>query len=88
MVFPSKERIAAGAAAGDTVQVHLELEIGHRNVELHEELNSALVAAGKRDAFESLSYSQRREFARQVDEAKSEETRERRILKVVSAIKG
>lgn len=85
VVFPSKDRLAAGATAGDVVEVHLELDSGHRAVDLHPELDSALIAAGTREAFEALSYSKRREFARQVDEAKADATRERRIAKVLAS---
>lgn len=86
VVFPSKDRLAAGAIAGDTVEVHLELDTGHREVLLHPELESALVAAGARERFEALSYSKRREFARQVDEAKAEDTRARRVAKVLESL--
>lgn len=86
VVFPLKERTAAGAAAGDRVSVTLELEVGRREVELPVDLSTALSAAGALQAFESLTYSKRREFARQVVEAKAAETRDRRIAKVVSEL--
>lgn len=85
VVFPSKDRLAAGATAGDTLEVHLELDAGHRQVALHPDLESALISAGARDKFEALSYSKRREFARQIDEAKADETRARRIAKVLAS---
>lgn len=87
VVFPSKDRLAAGATSGDAVEVHLELDAGHREVNLHPDLESALISAGAREEFEALSYSKRREFARQVDEAKADETRARRVAKVVAIIR-
>jgi len=86
VVFPQADRVAANATAGDIVEVKLELDSGHREVELHSELNAALVAAGLRERFEAKTYSTRREFARQVAEAKAEDTRKRRIEKVVAAL--
>lgn len=83
VVFPQRERDLAGAVAGDQVAVTLELEVGHREVELPPEFEGALVAAGLREVFEALSYSKRKEFARQVAEAKAEQTRARRIEKVI-----
>lgn len=65
----------------------LELEVGHREVELPSELEDALVAAGLRDVLEALTYSKRKEFARQVAEAKAAETRANRIEKVLGAIR-
>ena len=86
VVFPLKDREAAGAAAGDSVEVTLELDSGHREVDMPAELVAALELAGKRAAFEALTYSKRKEFARQVSEAKAEDTRARRVQKVIDAI--
>jgi len=86
VVFPQADRDAAGAKAGDTVMVELELETGHREVELPAELEAALTAAGLRDVFEALTYSKRREFARQVAEATAAETKAKRVEKVLAAL--
>lgn len=83
MVFPQRDRDQANAAAGDLVAVTLELELGHREVEVPPTLNAALVKAGLRKTFEALSYSKRKEFSRQVTEAKTEETRIKRIQKII-----
>jgi bifunctional DNA-binding transcriptional regulator/antitoxin component of YhaV-PrlF toxin-antitoxin module len=87
VVFPQAERDAAGAGAGDQVEITLELEVGHREVDLPTDLEDALVAAALRDVFEALTYSKRREFARQVAEAKAAETRSKRVEKVLAAIR-
>lgn len=86
VVFPQRDRAAAGASSGETVSVTLELDSGHREVEMPDALTKALAAAGLRDAFEALTYSKRKEFARQVAEAKTEETRAKRVAKVLEAL--
>ena len=86
VVFPSAERKAAGVSAGEMVTVTLELDSGYREVELNAEFESALDGAGLRKAFDALSYSVRKEYARSIAEAKAEETRHRRIDKAVREI--
>ena len=86
VVFPQKERAAAGASAGDTVSVHLELDSGRREVDVPAELASALTQFGLTDAFEALTYSARKEHARKVSEAKADETRQRRINAVLESL--
>jgi hypothetical protein len=87
VVFPSAERLAARAQNGDIVQVTLELDSGYRTVEMHPEFASALEKAGLTEVFATLSYSTRKEFARQVTEAKADDTRLRRIEKVIQSLK-
>ena len=86
VVFPSAERLAAKAVAGETVQVTLELDSGYRSVDMHPELDVALASADLVDVFANLSYSKRKEYARQVNEAKAEDTRKRRIEKVIEGL--
>jgi bifunctional DNA-binding transcriptional regulator/antitoxin component of YhaV-PrlF toxin-antitoxin module len=86
VVFPSAERKAAKVASGDIVEVTLELDSGYREVEVPKELITALKSQGLTKTFADLSYSKRKEFARQVSEAKTEETRIRRIDKVLAAL--
>lgn len=86
VVFPQRDRAAAGAAAGDTVTVHLELDAGHREVDIPAQLEVALTSVGLRERFDALVYSQRKEFARQISDAKAEDTRTRRIAKVIAAL--
>src|SRR5438270_7404057 len=79
-------REAAGLKAGDKVKVTLELEEGPRPVDVPDQLAEALSQSGLSDAFAQLSYSKRKEFARQVAEAKTDATRDRRIQKVLDAV--
>jgi hypothetical protein len=80
-------REAAGLKAGDPVTVTLALEEGPRTVDVPPALTAALRKAKLTDAFEQLAYSKRKEFARQVADAKADETRDRRIAKVVASMR-
>ncbi len=87
VVFPSAERLAANAKAGDSIEVTLELDSGYRSVDTHPELDAALSKSDLAEVFSKLSYSKRKELARQVNEAKAEDTRQRRIEKVLEGLK-
>jgi len=83
----AEHRNAAGVQAGDVVEVTLELDLEPRTVDVPEDLAAALAAQpGARDAFDKLSYTMRKEYARQVESAKAQETRERRIAKIVAQL--
>ena len=85
--FSSDKREASGVKGGDPVEVTLELDTEPRTVEVPEDLSAALSAkAGAMEAFEALAYSRRKEFVRQVNEAKAQETRARRIAGIVSQV--
>jgi bifunctional DNA-binding transcriptional regulator/antitoxin component of YhaV-PrlF toxin-antitoxin module len=86
VVFPQKDRDAAGAKADDIITVTLELDSGVREVDMPIELTQALQSAGLTEVFAALTYSKRKEFARQVSEAKAEETRAKRIGKVIESL--
>lgn len=80
-------RAAAGVKHGDTIEVTLELVEGERTVDVPEALAAALEAKpGARAAFDQLNYSTRKEHARQVNDAKTDETRDRRIAKIVDGL--
>jgi bacteriocin resistance YdeI/OmpD-like protein/uncharacterized protein DUF1905 len=81
----AQNREAAGVKPGETVAVTLELDTEPRTVEVPADLKAALAArAGALESFEALSYSKRKEFVRQVEEAKAQETRNRRISGIVA----
>ena len=90
MIPVSQEhRAAAGLKPGDEVEVTIELDLEPRTVEVPEDLAAALSAkAGATEAFEGLAYSKRKEFVRQVNEAKAQETRTRRIANIVAQVGG
>jgi hypothetical protein len=77
-----EKREAAGVTAGDKVDVVVELDTSERVVEIP----AALAAAFKKDKaagkiFDALAFTHRKEFARWVEEAKRDETRDRRVAK-------
>lgn len=88
MISLSKaNREAAGVRAGDQVEVTLELDVEPRTVAVPDDLAAALLAkSGATAAFDALAFSKRKEFVRQVEEAKAQETRERRIAGIVAKL--
>lgn len=85
--FSKAHRDASGLKAGDPIEVSIELDTEPRTVELPEDLAEALGAkVGAMEAYEKAAPSRKKEFVRQVEEAKSQETRERRIAKIVEQL--
>lgn len=84
----AENRTAARVSAGDQVEVTLELDLEPRTVAVPDDLAAALAAKpGAAEAFAALSYSARKEFVRQVESAKAEETRTRRIASIVAKVR-
>ncbi|MEO6458062.1 MAG: YdeI/OmpD-associated family protein [Chloroflexia bacterium] len=82
-----EHRAAAGLTGGDQIEVTIELDTEPRTVEIPEDLRAALSErAGATEAFDKVAFSRRKEFVRQVEDAKTQETRERRIAKIVAEL--
>jgi Bacteriocin-protection, YdeI or OmpD-Associated/Domain of unknown function (DUF1905) len=82
-------RRAAGVAAGDELDVGIELDSTPRTVEPPAELASALAAdATAAAAWEALSYTHRKEWARTIEDAKKPETRQRRVQAALESLRG
>jgi len=80
-------RAASGLAPGDVVDVELELDTAPREVVVPPDLAAALAAEPVAQAtFDRLSYSNKSWHVLQVDGAKSDETRQRRIAKSIAAL--
>ena len=80
---------AAGVRQGDTVTVALELDTAPRVVEMPSDLRKEI--AGDKDAqaaWDRLSFTNKKEIARSLDEAKKPETRERRLAAAVKSLRG
>jgi uncharacterized protein YdeI (YjbR/CyaY-like superfamily) len=83
----AENRTAAGVAAGDEVDVEIVPDTAERTVDVPPDLLDALDRAeGARSAFDALSYTRRKEYARSVESAKAPETRARRIAKAVAEL--
>jgi hypothetical protein len=81
-------REEAEVEAGDTVAVELTLETAPRELEIPPALASALAddpAAGA--TFAALAFTHRKEYVRWINEAKRDDTRERRVKHAVEMIR-
>lgn len=76
-------RRAAGLSGGDRVTVGVSLAGPEQAPAIPDELQQALSDAGLTAVFESAAPSRRKEWIRQVVEAKAADTRARRIDKIV-----
>ena len=84
----AENRAGAGVAGGDEVDVDLELDTAPREVTEPADFAAALDAEpGARRTFEGLSYSNKSWHVSQVDGAKTDETRQRRIAKSVETLR-
>lgn len=87
--FNAATRAATGRGAGDEVVVRLELDDAPRTVELPAALQAELDAdADARAAWERLSPSKQKAHALAVESAKTDETRDRRVAKMLEALRG
>jgi hypothetical protein len=83
----AENRTGAGVAAGDEVEVDLEIDDAPREVEVPADLGAALGQDNAaRTNFEALPYSHRKEWVRWVTEAKKPDTRATRITKTVQSL--
>jgi hypothetical protein len=82
-------RDRAGVAAGDEVDVDVVPDTGPRVVDVPDDLAVALSReSAARQAFDRLSYSGQRRYVLLVEQAKTPETRQRRIDKAVTELAG
>ena len=85
----AENRAAAQVEGGDEVDVELELDTAPREVPVPADLAAALDRdPAARQRFDSLSYSRRQAHVLSVEGAKTDETRLRRIARVVDAVRG
>jgi hypothetical protein len=81
-------RQLAGVAAGNEVDVDIELDTEPREVTVPPDLAEALDGdADARRFFDGLSYSNRQRLVLSIDQAKTAETRQRRIARAVSNLR-
>jgi uncharacterized protein YdeI (YjbR/CyaY-like superfamily) len=86
LVINRQVREAARAAAGDTVEIELELDTKPRIVRLPKDFAAALDKDARAE-FNRMSHSHRKDYVDWIKEAKREETRRRRIAKAVEMIR-
>jgi hypothetical protein len=82
-------RAASGVAADDDVEVSIELDAAPREAVVPEEVAAALAAdPALAEAFRALSSSRQRALVDPIGEAKTDETRARRVERALAALRG
>ena len=83
----AENRDGAGVEAGQEIEVDLQLDTAPRTVEVPPDLAAAFDGSpDAKRAFDGLSYSNQRRIAEPIRDAKSPETRQRRIEKAISEL--
>lgn len=83
----AEHRDGSGVAAGDEVDIDIEVDDQPRSVEVPADLAVALDRdPAARRAFDALSYSNQQRYVLSVQGAKTDETRRRRIGKAVTEL--
>lgn len=84
----AENRAGAGVKGGDEIDVELELDTAPREVSVPADFAAALDAeTSAKRTFDSLSNSNKSWHVLQIEGAKSDETRQRRIAKSVEALR-
>jgi hypothetical protein len=82
-------RQAIGKVVGDTIRVTLQKDTEERIVEVPAELQVLFNANPKAEEFyNTLSYTNRKEYARWITSAKKQETKDRRLEKSIEMLLG
>ena len=83
----AEHREKAKVAGGDVIDVDIVLDTEPREVTVPADLAKALAKDKTlRKAFDSLSYTYRKEHVRSIEDAKTPETRQRRIEKAITEL--
>ena len=83
-----ERRLASGIAGGNVVDVDLELDTAPREITVPPDFGAALDAEpAARKTFDGLSYSNKSWHTLQVEGAKTDETRQRRIARSIEILK-
>jgi hypothetical protein len=84
----AEHRAGAGVAGGDEVDVDIQLDTAPREVTVPADFAAALAAEPEaRHTFDGLSYSNKSWHVLQIEGAKTDETRQRRIAKSVEVLR-
>jgi uncharacterized protein YdeI (YjbR/CyaY-like superfamily) len=84
----AENREKARVAAGDVIDVDVEVDTAPRVITVPKDLATALRKDPKAKAtFDALSYSNRRWHVESIEGAKTEETRQRRLAKSIATLR-
>jgi hypothetical protein len=85
----AQARERAAVQGGDEIEVDIKLDTEPRDVAIPEDFAQALSQdPAAVAAFEATSYSNKRRLVMPIDEAKTPETRQRRITKTIAGLRG
>ena len=88
LIILKEIREKIGKTFGDEVKITVELDTEPRVIEIPKDLMKELKKDKEaRVIFDKLSYTHRREYVMWINEAKREETRQRRIVKTIEMLK-
>ncbi len=88
MAVNAEMRTGAKCKAGDTVKVAIELDEEAREVEVPAYLKKIINSDPQaKERWAKLSFTHQKEYVRAVEDAKREETRQRRIEQMMDALK-
>jgi hypothetical protein len=76
-----------GANIGDAIEIELWKDDTTRTIDVPADFFQALRANGALRQFENLSYTHRKEYCRWINEAKTEQTRTRRVQNAVEQVR-
>jgi hypothetical protein len=84
----AENREHAGVAAGDELEVDLELDTEPREVPVPPDLMAAFATAAEaKRFFDTLTPSQKQWYVLPIEQAKAAETRERRVAKAIGMLR-
>ena len=84
----AERRAASGLKGGDLIQVDLQLDTSPREVTVPDDLAAALAAEPEAKAFfDRLSYSNQSRHVLSITDAKTPETRQRRVDKAIEMLR-
>jgi hypothetical protein len=84
----AENRAAAGVAAGDELDVDLQLDTEPREVTVPPDLMGALAGDARASGFfDTLTHSQKQWYVLPIEQAKAAETRERRVAKAIAMLR-
>ncbi len=84
----AEHRAGAGIQAGDELEVELELDDAPRELAVPPDFAAALDAdVAAKEQFARLSYSNKRRHTLSIEDAKTAETRQRRIAKAIETLR-
>lgn len=88
MVVNAEIRQGADCRAGDTVEVAMDLDEEKRTVAVPAYLRKIINADPKaKEAWPKLSFTRQKEYVRAIEQAKLVETREKRIARILQALR-